>query len=1091
MPDPAFHPTPQELTAFGLGKLPDAAAVAIASHLESCAGCRRAVENVPPDSFVGKVRAAKPGGSSFPPAPSPTRGNGTSSVLKNSARSLPPPDGLPPELVNYTKYRFVRELGRGGMGIVYQAEQTLMDRTVAIKVINPSVLEHPDALARFQGEVKAAAKLDHPNIVRAYDAEQVGSLHLLVMQFVEGWNLAEVVQQNGPLAIELACNFVRQAALGLQHAFEQEMVHRDIKPGNLMLTPKGQVKILDFGLARLCGARAKGKGLTQFDSFLGTPEYVSPEQANDPRTADIRADIYSLGCTFYFLLTGRPPFQEDTIVKLVRAHIEKEPPPLRDLRPEVPAELAAVVVRMLAKDPTRRFQKPVEVAQALMPFIQPGSPAVAAKVAAPPPGVASPASGTVTGTDTSKLQKIRKDAARKTVAKKAPAENQAVEPFGNLRDAGLPPQHKKKIRTMTRRVPPPWHRRWPVLAGVVAAVVALVLAGVVFKIMVKTGDGEATLVLEVDPPGAEIVVDGQQKTTVNVPGDNSPIEITVKPGHHKLQITKAGFVATVESRHRTPQITRDGHAADTWDIELAAGKSDLIKVRLEPQKVSPDNTPKVVPTPLEPPNREPGEAGAAPDDKDFVQMFNGKDLKGWKKHPIGKAKWEVKDGVLIGSGDLGHLFYEKQTYENFHLHVEAMINDGGSSGVYFRTAFGPATRQGYPIGGYTARIDCTGPESKARTGSLLVANSIGVSLEESPAKFNDWFTLDVVADGPRLVIEVNGQTTADYVNAALIPRIGQIALQVHDAATVVKFKKIEIKELSPGDTYLQWQHPGGVLEQVKGNVWLERLDDNWRYWREISRTPPGPLSFMELLRSDPENGEERLHIYQFGVWHANNDHGWQQRWPHSRGRWSIVERKPPQPPFPDAQMGKWVPMLNGKDLAGWQAALNANASWKFNGGEVTGRWSGPLLYGLLLTRRADYQNFRLRMETMLAKGDNLYLLLRCGASADRYRGYMARILGNPTGVTGAVDLFAHFTGVPALPHADAVPLKFGEWFPLEVIAEGSHISLQVNGRTVIDHTDANETFTAGRIGLVCNSDNRLARFRNIEIKELPLTMANP
>src|SRR5262249_49581325 len=160
-------------------------------------------------------------------------------------------------------------------------------------------------------------------------------------------------------------HYIRQAALGLQHAFEQGMAHRDIKPHNLMLTPKGQIKVLDFGLARLREPHCRGKGLTQADAFMGTPEYVAPEQATDARQADIRADIYSVGCTLYALITGRPPFTEDTTVKLVLAHIEKPPQPLQELRPEVPADLAAVVARMLAKDPAQRFQKPAEVARAL------------------------------------------------------------------------------------------------------------------------------------------------------------------------------------------------------------------------------------------------------------------------------------------------------------------------------------------------------------------------------------------------------------------------------------------------------------------------------------------------------------------------------------------------------------------------------------------------------------------------------------------------------------------------------------------------------------------------------------------------------
>src|SRR5262249_39822222 len=150
------------------------------------------------------------------------------------------PADLPPELRNHPKYRIVRELGRGGMGVVYQAVQTLMDRPVALKVLSPAVLAHPDALPRFRAEVKAAAKLDHQHIVRAHDADQVGNLHLLVMELVEGLNLAQLVQSQGPLPVATACHYLHQAALGLQHAFELNMVHRDIKPPNLMVTPRGQ-----------------------------------------------------------------------------------------------------------------------------------------------------------------------------------------------------------------------------------------------------------------------------------------------------------------------------------------------------------------------------------------------------------------------------------------------------------------------------------------------------------------------------------------------------------------------------------------------------------------------------------------------------------------------------------------------------------------------------------------------------------------------------------------------------------------------------------------------------------------------------------
>jgi hypothetical protein len=254
------------------------------------------------------------------------------------------------------------------MGSVYLAEHKVMERPVAINVVSRALLDNPDALRRFFAEVRAAAKLAHPNIVAAYDAEPAGDSHLFVMEYVEGVNLADYLAQHGPLPVALACRYTHQAALGLHHAHEQGMVHRDIKPANLMLTPKGQVKILDFGLARLSSEGSRRQGQTQVGAFMGTPAYVAPEQATDARTADIRADIYSLGCTLYCLLTGRPPFQEETAVLLVLAHLEKAPPPLRQVRSEVPQGLEAVVAKALAKELAQRFQTPLEFVRALAPF---------------------------------------------------------------------------------------------------------------------------------------------------------------------------------------------------------------------------------------------------------------------------------------------------------------------------------------------------------------------------------------------------------------------------------------------------------------------------------------------------------------------------------------------------------------------------------------------------------------------------------------------------------------------------------------------------------------------------------------------------
>jgi serine/threonine protein kinase len=262
------------------------------------------------------------------------------------------------------KYKVLERIGAGGMALVYLCEHQTMRRRVAVKVLPSSFAQDEEYLERFQREARAAISLKHPNIVRAYDIDRHDKTHFLVMEYVEGILLHDLVRKEGPLAIERACDCIRQAALGLQHAHEAGLVHRDIKPGNLILDRKGTVKVLDLGLAR--SAQETGEVLTQ--GLLGTPDYLAPEQGRDSHDVDIRADIYALGCTFYYLLAGRPPFAEGTPTQKIVWHQTQPPPPVGLFRPEVPDELEAVLDRMMAKDPKQRYQIPAEVAAALAPW---------------------------------------------------------------------------------------------------------------------------------------------------------------------------------------------------------------------------------------------------------------------------------------------------------------------------------------------------------------------------------------------------------------------------------------------------------------------------------------------------------------------------------------------------------------------------------------------------------------------------------------------------------------------------------------------------------------------------------------------------
>jgi serine/threonine protein kinase len=360
--EPKPHPSRQQLAAFDSGQLSSAERTSIERHLIVCSVCGRELDMLPEDPFVALLRAA--------------------TVPLAMAEE---PAALPDALTHHPRYRILEALGSGGMGVVYKSIHRVMDRVVALKVLHRRFSDQPVFVERFRQEAQGIARLSHPHIALAHDAEQAGDLHFLVMEFVPGASLDRVVTQRGPLPVAEACTYVYQAALGLQHAFEQGLVHRDVKPANLMRTPAGQIKVLDFGLAQLARTSGKEAASALGGVILGTPDYMAPEQAREPQSADIRADIYALGCTLYFLLTGRPPFPGETALQKLLAHQDRPPHPISQFRDDVPADLEVLLGRMLAKEPAQRPATPGDVARALAPFAGMSAEPTAIDRALPPP----------------------------------------------------------------------------------------------------------------------------------------------------------------------------------------------------------------------------------------------------------------------------------------------------------------------------------------------------------------------------------------------------------------------------------------------------------------------------------------------------------------------------------------------------------------------------------------------------------------------------------------------------------------------------------------------------------------------------------
>lgn len=405
-----MHPSRDELAGYVFGTLPEEQVESIGAHVEECATCEDTVRNLEAtgDDVLAKLRQPRP---AEPFADEPSCGRTIeliNAIGRESSLTRHEPD-----IGQVRVYKLLAKLGEGGMGAVYKALHTELDKVVALKVLPADRLQDRDAVDRFKREMKAVGKLEHPNIVRATDAGEDAGTHYLVMELIDGVDVAALVKQHGPLPIPAACEIIRQAALGLQYAHQHGLVHRDIKPSNIMLTgfsskARGTqrvgftteqlptVKILDLGLALLAGQHHERDELTTTGRIMGTVDYMAPEQGSDTHRVDIRADLYSLGATLYKLLTGRAPFegpQYNSTMKKLTALATQMAQPVRELRPDIPEALAAIVHQLLAKSPNDRPPTPRIVAEQIAPFASTASLAALLDRTAEPPVTKPPTGG--------------------------------------------------------------------------------------------------------------------------------------------------------------------------------------------------------------------------------------------------------------------------------------------------------------------------------------------------------------------------------------------------------------------------------------------------------------------------------------------------------------------------------------------------------------------------------------------------------------------------------------------------------------------------------------------------------------------------
>jgi hypothetical protein len=509
---PDTHPSDAELHRLAHGELGDSAASAVIEHLESCAACRARAAELP-DCTLDINRPASVTLKSFGPSRPEEPGRAADSEIRA-------------DLARTIGYEIVRELGRGGMGVVYLARNLLMDRLEVLKVMNKAQVGRAESIERFVQEIRSAARLNHPNVATAYSTHLLGEQLVLAMEYVEGEDLGKVVKTRGRLPIPFSAFCAREAALGLQRGHEIGLVHRDIKPSNLILTRQGKrsfVKIVDFGLAKARAETPTERGLTATNQIMGTVGFTAPEQLRDARSADTRADIYSLGCTLYCLLAGEMPFQGSSAYEVFLAQAAEGARPLREIRPEIPEELAAIVNKMMSKNPADRFSRPGEVAEALLPFMKAGATVGAGEVPPVPDGARDA------------ITLGREPKPKRDVLDEAPETQVPARRPGGRSTNGRGPAPRETMAAKKRQ-PRRRSLSLPLTLFVAAVVCGCVAGGALLWLRDRPPVG--VIVVEGVPADSVVDVEGYSGTPTR---DGESVTATgVSPGQHLVRVLRGG-----------------------------------------------------------------------------------------------------------------------------------------------------------------------------------------------------------------------------------------------------------------------------------------------------------------------------------------------------------------------------------------------------------------------------------------------------------------------------------------------------------------------------------------------------------------------